>query len=154
MRIGFTATREGMTALQKLALEWLLNDRRGEFHHGDCVGGDSEGHDIAKAAKLRINVHPPTNDRMRAFREGDVMWEPAPYLERNQMIGRACDVLVAAPATETEELRSGTWSTVRFVRTLDKPIMIIMPNGTIKVELHSIEYEMRPLEAKKEAVPV
>jgi hypothetical protein len=44
---GFTGTRQGMTAEQKSVLRNLLGGGAGEFHHGDCIGADSEGHDIA-----------------------------------------------------------------------------------------------------------
>jgi len=40
---------------------------------------------------------------------------PKPYLTRNKDIVRDTEMLVAAPADETEVIRSGTWSTVRAV---------------------------------------
>jgi hypothetical protein len=45
--IGFTGTRQGMTAEQKSALRNLLDGGAGDFHHGDCIGADSEAHGIA-----------------------------------------------------------------------------------------------------------
>ena len=43
------------------------------------------------------------------------------------------DMLVACPKGP-EEVRSGTWSTVRFARKRGKRIVIIMPDGTVTEE--------------------
>jgi tRNA(Ile)-lysidine synthase TilS/MesJ len=88
-RIGFTATRKGMTAEQKSALgnPWRLH-RRG----------------------LGI-VHPPTNYSERAWREvpRHTMRPERPYLDRNRDVVRETASLIAAPAEPEEQLRSGTW---------------------------------------------
>lgn len=146
MRIGFTGTREGMTKLQRLALEWLLDDRFGEFHHGDCVGADAEAHAIATAAKFKTHSHPPDNETMRAFTKASVEHEPLPYLERNKAIVHACSTLIAAPATTAEHIRSGTWSTVRYARANGVPVAVIYPNGIVHVELKDRPYTINPFE--------
>ena len=46
-RFGFTGTQHGMTDAQKATLRDFLAAGSGEFHHGDCIGADSEAHDIA-----------------------------------------------------------------------------------------------------------
>jgi hypothetical protein len=33
-----------------------------------------------------------------------------------------------------EVVRSGTWATVRYARNWEKPITLLMPDGTIKQE--------------------
>src|ERR1700730_19108648 len=66
---GFTGTRQGMTAEQKSALRNFLDGGVGEFHHGDCIGADSEAHDIADECGYGIILHPPTNYSERAWRE-------------------------------------------------------------------------------------
>jgi len=46
--IGVTGTRQGMTAGQKSASRDLLAPHAGVIlHHGDAVGADADGHDIA-----------------------------------------------------------------------------------------------------------
>jgi hypothetical protein len=55
-----------------------------------------------------------------------------PYLDRNKDIVRETASLIAAPAEPEEQLRSGTWSTVRFARKQGKPVFLILPDGTVR----------------------
>ena len=96
------------------------------LHHGDCVGMDDFAHHIARSKGFRIHVHPPTNPKDRARLRGD--WEAVAvnYIERNHDIVEASSVLVAFPRDPAKELvRSGTWATVRYARSLGKPVFLI-----------------------------
>lgn len=46
-------------------------------------------------------------------------------LARNRRIVAAVDVLIAAPETDREELRSGTWATIRYARAAGKPVVML-----------------------------
>lgn len=46
------------------------------------------------------------------------------YMARNQWMADNADELAAYPNTSQEQLRSGTWSTVRRFRKLDKPVYL------------------------------
>lgn len=133
MKVGFTGTREGMTLAQKHAVETLLRDlhRPGaEFHHGDCVGSDEEAAAIADELGFIIHSHPPTNRSMRAFARADLEYQPLDYLVRNRAIVDVSDVMVAAVAGP-EQLRSGTWSTVRYARSNARSLAVVTPDGTV-----------------------
>lgn len=136
MRVGFTGSREGMTADQMLAFWNDLEDTRPtEFHHGDCIGADSEAHEIVDAwGDVEMHGHIPLVDRYRAFHEFDVTYSPRGYVERNHDIVDATEVLVAAPKGP-EELRSGTWSTVRYALTLGREVRLILPDGAVQIIL-------------------
>lgn len=133
MKIGFTGTQLGMTERQKDALAadlWAMGteDEADEFHHGDCAGADAEADEIARSFGYLIVIHPPSNPAKRAFRfqDGDVTLPEAPYLDRNKAIVEATDFLFAAPHGP-EELRSGTWSTVRYARARGKAHAVLEP---------------------------
>lgn len=128
MKVGFTGTQIGMSEKQKVQfvqdLE-LLNPT--EFHHGDCIGADAEAHDIIRAffPECRIVSHPPLKTNKRAYRKADEYRDAKEYLDRNKDIVNETDVLFAAPKSEEEELRSGTWSTIRYSRKNKFPPVIL-----------------------------
>jgi hypothetical protein len=90
------------------------------FHHGDCVGADAEAHVIATVLGFETVVHPPKNEKLRAFCKGDLILEPRDYLARNHQIIDATDLLFAVP-DGPETKRSGTWSTIRYARKVAEP---------------------------------
>lgn len=136
MIVGFTGTQRGMTDAQKARLALLLTEfgRGGEFHHGDCIGSDSEAHDIAYECGYGIILHPPSNPYKRAYREvpRHMMRPEYPYMTRNRHIVDAVEWMIAAPGEFEEQLRSGTWSTVRFARRSRRKICLILPDGTVR----------------------
>ncbi len=123
MKIGFTGTREGMTQHQKeqfvLKMFELLPT---EFHHGDCEGADAEAHDIVREflPKVKIVVYPPLSFRRRAMKQGDVTMEPEAYIKRDYRIVDSVDFIIGAPKTDTEQIRSGSWTTIRYARKTNK----------------------------------
>ena len=131
--IGFTGTRKGMSSLQEDTLCKLLSHLDGFIavaHHGDCLGADSEFHELCRETGFNIHVHPPLQQKYRAFCESaEFEHPPKDYLVRNRNIVDACDILIATPFTP-ERRRSGTWSTVRYARKQQKPIVVVSTDGT------------------------
>lgn len=128
MKIGFTGTQAGMNPRQKEKLRFLLKFLRAtEFHHGDCVGADAEAHDIATELGIKTIGHPPSNPSKRAYCNTTETRKEYPYLVRNHHIVDDTEVLIAAPKTNEEELRSGTWATVRYSRQLRKKRWVCKP---------------------------
>lgn len=146
MHICVTGTQIGSTPQQAAALQFLLAklsrglEHSPTVHHGDCVGVDSEAHDIAMDLGLRVEIHPPDSPSKRAFRTGDVIHPRRPYLVRNADMALACDVIIAVPKRPCEEIRSGTWATVRAARRImensrgNRTIYIAWPDGQITEE--------------------
>ena len=131
--IGFTGTQDGMTQQQKDKLKELLSIERlshSNFHHGDCIGADEEACLIATELGFNLHCHPPNNPSKRAFVKSAVYAEEKPYLDRNRDIVDSCYKLYATPKDFKEELRSGTWATIRYARKNNKQVMIIYPDGT------------------------
>lgn len=130
--VGFTGTQRGMTEAQWCALWPLLLCRApGEFHEGDCIGADEQAAGMAREAGFRVVGHPPVVQAKRAFFPVDE-WRPAAlYLERNHNIVDACEVLLATPGEFVEQLRSGTWATIRYARRVGRPTLVIFPDGRL-----------------------
>ena len=139
MIVGFTGTRHGLEIGQKHALHlWLENNapRLEFFHHGAQVGADSEAVELI-TTWLRdrpvIVAHPGPSACPRAIRNSTELRPEKPYLARNLDIARECQLLLACPMGP-EEVRSGTWATVRYARTLRRQIVIFWPDGDITSE--------------------
>ena len=117
MRIGVTGSRNDrpVSVIERLQAR-LVEMGATELHHGDCVGFDRQAHEVAAALGLRIVVHPPTINSLRAYCEASEVLPPLDYLARNRAIVDAVDYLIAAP-DGPERQRSGTWSTVRYAKS-------------------------------------
>lgn len=138
MIVGFTSTRRGLTGAQALRLIGVFRELQPVgFHHGCCVGGDEEASRLVRKyhPACRIIAHPPANAVLlsRDY-EADEIRTPREYLARNGDIVVICNVLVACPAELHEQVRSGTWSTVRRARRAGKPIRIVLPDGAVRSE--------------------
>ena len=98
-----------------------------EFHHGDCEGADAEAHDIVREflPDVKIVVYPPLSFRRRAMCQRDVTMAPESYITRDYKIVDAVDYMLGAPKTDTEYIRSGTWTTIRYARKTGKPNIVL-----------------------------
>lgn len=137
MIIGFTGTQIGMTDFQKCKFYELLDDLHvKEFHHGDCIGADADAHNLVVEYfknKLgvftgKIIIHPPIKDIKRAFCKAKTILEPKDYISRNHDIVDASELIIATPKEFEEQMRSGTWATVRYTKKTNKRLIIIYPN--------------------------
>jgi len=110
-------------------VEFLKTTDITEFHHGDCIGADAEAHHIVRTffPHVKIIGHPPVNESKRAFCTFDEVRPADEYLVRNRAIVMCSDLLVATPGEAEEQLRSGTWSTVRYARHCEIPVKILVP---------------------------
>jgi len=128
MKIGFTGTQEGMTLHQKRAVAEILSIKKPSVGiHGDCIGADKDFHDLCVAFNIKTEIHPPESSGKRAFCKGDDVKDPFPYLVRNHNIVDSADYMIATPKTDYEELRSGTWATIRYARKKNKRIIVLRP---------------------------
>jgi hypothetical protein len=123
-----------MTVEQIAAVDELTMLDFDEVHHGDCVGADHDMHRIAEANGQRIVVHPPSDNRLRAWCKGEIILSPRPYLDRNRDIVGACTTLLATPAEMEEQDKGGTWYTVRFARRRGVPVIVVWPDGSVAEE--------------------
>lgn len=133
--ISFTGTRKGMNEIQKELFSQILDEiSPSKFVHGDCVGADEDAHNIVVNKGIDdIAKRPCTFDNMRAFtKEGVCVAKPEYALDRNKKIVDDGELLIATPGENKEVMRSGTWSTIRYAKKVNKPVIIIYPNGTVE----------------------
>jgi hypothetical protein len=127
--LGFTGTQVGMSHDQlMLFADFIVHVKPTQFRHGDCIGADKQAHDIVRAIlpDCDIIIHPPIKGDKRAFCNGDAILAPREYLDRNHDIVDCCDILIATPKRNMEELRSGTWATVRYAVKSHKSVKLIL----------------------------
>lgn len=132
MKIGFTGTQRGMTGPQTTSFSAALLFARlsdSEFHHGDCIGADAEAHEIAAGLGFKVILHPPVKPDKRAWCQAQIILPMKDYLARNRDIVDATELLIAIPGEAIEQLRSGTWSTIRYARKIGRKLLIIGPEG-------------------------
>ena len=133
LNIGISGTRKGSTASQQMQLNhWLYNlkeDGSLIFHHGDCVGVDEEAAEFAWSLGYRIIKHPGLpKGRWTAYSPYGETLEPKDYIERNHDIVDSCSIMLILPAQQEEIQRSGTWSTYRYAKKLQRQIILLLPN--------------------------
>lgn len=155
MKLGFTGTKEGMTSAQKKSVYDVIrsfanvttSSGKGlihmELHHGDCIGADEDFHRIGLDLGVpRIVIHPPLIPKYRAYCDkidsGDtlvIVEKEYAYLTRNHhIVDAGLTVMVGTPKAEHEELRSGTWSAIRYAQKQHVPLVIVYPNGVTKFD--------------------
>lgn len=132
-KLGFTGTSDAVTLAQKVGVAAFLESGQwSEFHHGVCIVADAMAHGLAVDRGIPVVGHPPLNTMKMAILNGFLRLEPPQeYMVRNQDIVDAVDVMLATPKEFEEQLRSGTWSTIRKARRAGKPVWIILPDGRV-----------------------
>jgi hypothetical protein len=141
IRIGFTGTNKGMTQGQRLQLAALFTVLKAEydghlieFHHGLCIGADEQAAKLAKQFGFRVIAHPGFNSRKpkdTMFRSdwtgSDETRTAEPFLKRDRGIVDETIRMIATPLTREEQVRSGTWTTVRYARKQGKQVDVLYP---------------------------
>lgn len=148
-KFGFTGTSEEVKEEQLITLEKVIKKiarkKNVEHHNGGCINADKACYDIVRALipSATIIMHPPKNtSKMFPYFDSEaykgqgavISRPPLDYLKRNMQIVAESDFLVATPKSVAEELRSGTWATIRYARIARIPILIVWPNGSIRQE--------------------
>ena len=122
-----------MTARQKQTLIQLLHlfvdEGEVSFHHGDCIGADKQAFDMITELVEGVYTvaHPCTLEEQRAYTKSDRILPPKPPIARNHDIVDMVSLMIACPRTMKEEVRSGTWATIRYARDVYRPLIILDP---------------------------
>lgn len=139
LKVGFSGTRAGMFMRQmetvnQLLIAWSHTYSECILEHGDCVGADSSADYFAHKAGYTTIVHPPLDNKLRAYcllKAGDKTIPPAEYHVRNRYIVDSTDRLLAAPYNPLRR-SGGTWFTIDYALSKKKPTYIVNPNGKLE----------------------
>jgi hypothetical protein len=144
MHIGFTGTQDGLQVSQLDSLRELMRGIRSIMgnavivHHGDCIGADVQCDAICAKLYIQRHAHPGCDrsgaSPKRAWCQAEVVHEPMWYIDRNHVIVGSALTLIGCPGGYTEEVRSGTWATIRHARRLRRTVTLVYPDGRIDVE--------------------
>jgi hypothetical protein len=136
--LGFTGTQKGWTTEQAYSAEYAIECLRKDFlwmNNEGCIGSDAQAAHLWQSKGGFIYLHPPILETKRAFIQAEQTGLPLSYLERNEIIISMSSCLLATPGEMTEQLRSGTWSTVRYARRSRISIVFVYPDGSTFHEL-------------------
>lgn len=140
--VAVTGTeRGGTTAQLRLARAILFAWSPTVLIHGGCIGVDDELDQLACELSIRREVFPAQVDYKKRVPEhlllgrkhSSVVIHPVqPPLVRNRIMVRRASRALALPGEAREVVRSGTWATVRFARTLlpREYVVVIAPDGS------------------------
>ena len=139
MILGFTGSRYGMspqqTRVMQMYIRHFLAGNNNEFHQGGCVGCDEQAAEYAHMQGYKIITHPPIIKTLASNKILGTYLPAKPYLERNRDIVDVSDSLIAVPRNNQYEPRSGTWSTIKYARRHQKPIIVLGTNGNVLDDL-------------------
>lgn len=117
----------------KLLQQEISQNNTLEVHHGDCIGADNQFHLICtnllvnnQYAEIKIVIHPPINNKFRAYCESANICKEKPYLERDKDIVNETDELIVCPKDCRQDLRCGTWSTYRYAQKNNKTTLLFL----------------------------
>lgn len=160
-KVGFTGTLEGMTLAQEGLFQATIMrlDVVTTFEHGCCVGADERAEQLyieclnqglwPKHVLYQVTRRPPIDQKLlmegaestgtRIVQRNPVIaivtYEPEDYIERNHAIVDFTQLLIAAPKElemPQKKRGGGTWSTIRYAIKQQKPVILLLPNGSMR----------------------
>lgn len=131
MNICISGPARELTEEEEVLIDFMLSrilKDEDKFISGGAIGVDACGtwvaYDTGHWVDLVVPATLPWDEGLSVYAQGIFPIE-GDYMDRNDALAERGDVLVAFPETAEEELRSGTWATIRRFRKAGKPVIII-----------------------------
>jgi hypothetical protein len=102
------------------------------LHDGDAVGVDESVYHLARALGIHVILHPPKNYKWRAFcgDNRDTFRDEKEFHERDRDMVDESKFLISVPPTALDPSGTGgTGWTVDYARSVNRPLVLIWPNG-------------------------
>jgi hypothetical protein len=147
--IGFTGSRFGMSAHQEkrfrnILVLYKIRHKDIVFHHGDCIGADTQAHNIALELGFYIVIHPPLKDKTRSYcNTFNEILPKKSYSQRNCDIVDAADVMIGCPLVYPEPNKrwaGGSWHAIRYSRGKVDKLYVIEREPTCTVYTAQYRY--------------
>lgn len=142
-KVGFSGTREGMTAEQRKTFrEFITILQPQEFHHGDCIGADAQADEMVhyQVPECEVIIHPPTAPTYRAWCTEGLVLPLKPYLQRNRDIVDATGLLIITANKDKvpNPIKGGTFYTYNYAFSQNRIVVAISVKGYLRFgHLHS-----------------
>ena len=128
-----TGPRKGATQPALLAVaQTLCAYKVIVLHDGDAVGVDESVYHLARALGIHVILHPPTSYKWRAFcgDSRDTVRGEKSFKVRDKDMVDESDFLISVPPTALDPSGAGgTGWTTDYARSVNKPLVLIWPNG-------------------------
>ena len=138
--LGFTGTQRGLSPQQIFFVQMFVREftRQCDLlreaalgRHGCCVGADEQFHRMGTFGNVPMITHPGhIPEKTSTSCSGVFHHLPRNTLERNQLVVSRSWALLVCPSTDVEQVRSGTWATIRYARRVRKPHVQVNLDGT------------------------
>ncbi len=143
----FTGTLRGTTTPQFESLREVISRRTRsgiQACHGLALGADKDFHQICREFSVPLFGFPstlrskqailPISDFIQVFPEKYPLDRNRDMIDFAVLSSGSDSLLIACPKGESEEVRSGTWTTVRYARASSITIVFIWPSdGAVEI---------------------
>ena len=136
-QVGVFGTAEGCTPLQLRSLRdvlfELVVDGTWELHIADAQGAPVQAHEMWRALRQRVVIHPSRGDGERPRLDHDETRPTLPARERDLALIRECQAVVVCP---TEGQPWETFGIYSAARRAGLALFVVQPSGHVQQWTH------------------
>jgi len=145
--MSMTGPRLGATRFQLLKAVHLITFHGVvELHEGRAIGADTQLYYLGKSLGCFVVIHPATNLKYQSDHgnpKEDKLLPAYGYHTRNKHIVNDGNFLTGFPNQPEPWTRGGTAHAIKYARGIEKPVILIWPNGNHTYERWPNEVKLR-----------
>ena len=120
-----------------------------ELHHRDCVGTDTQIHNIAHTLRKPVVTHPSTVPYSRAYSEYYDTRVACDPVNRDRGLVEECDTFIVLHSSTTVTNTSNTYKFIQMVNVYGKSATVIYNNGSTQIFKPGHTDQPTPVELSK-----